>query len=215
MKKIIGMGLLCFVGFAATARAETGDAAKGQVGYAVCMACHGAQAEGNKMFNSPRLAGQEPWYIKSQLLKFRHDIRGADAKDAFGMQMAPMAKILADEKAIDNIIAYIGTLQPTAPVDRSAGEAEKGQVIYATCATCHGVRGEGNPAQKAPRLVGQHAWYIKRQLKNFKEGVRGSHPEDIEGKLMVPMSQLLTNDQAIEDITAYIQSLGSTADQKP
>ena len=32
-----------------------------------CIACHGDKAQGNKLLNDPRLAGQEPWYVARQL----------------------------------------------------------------------------------------------------------------------------------------------------
>ncbi|MFT7692271.1 MAG: cytochrome c oxidase subunit 2 [Candidatus Latescibacterota bacterium] len=203
----IGIWILCLLGFVALASADPGDAKKGKMGFMVCVACHGAQAEGNKLLNSPRLAGQEDWYIKSQLFKFKQGIRGADAKDLFGMQMVPMAKILADEKAIDDVIAYIKTLKTDLPTDPSSGDPAKGQVLYQVCMACHGDKAQGNVEQKAPRLGDQHAWYMARQLKNFRDGIRGAHPQDTEGLLMRPMSMTLVDDQAIEDVIAYIESL--------
>lgn len=208
LKKMWFFVVSCWIGIAANALAEPGDLEKGKVSYALCLACHGVQAEGNKALNSPRLAGQEAWYLKNQLLKFRNDIRGNDAKDMLGMQMAPMAKVLANKGAIDDVVAYIRTLKPTMPPDASKGDAGKGKILYATCAACHGAQGEGNVAQKAPRLIGQHAWYMKRQIHNFKDGLRGAHPKDVEGKMMMPMAMLLPNDQAIDDVITYIQSLG-------
>ncbi|MFB0988976.1 MAG: c-type cytochrome [Gammaproteobacteria bacterium] len=43
------------------------------------------------------------------------------------------------------------------------------------CTTCHGVEGLGNIAIEAPRLAGMEAWYLKRQLENFRAGIRGTH----------------------------------------
>ena len=41
----------------------------------------------------------------------------------------------------------------------------------------------------------------------FKDSIRGSHEKDIEGKLMIPMVQMLADDKAIADLIAYIQSM--------
>jgi cytochrome c oxidase subunit 2 len=53
-----------------------GDAALGAASYAVCAACHGAQAEGLQALNAPKLAGQDPRYLKQQLRKYKAGIRG-------------------------------------------------------------------------------------------------------------------------------------------
>ena len=90
----------------------------------------------------------------------------------------------------------------------AAGDAERGKAFYATCGACHGQNGEGLEALNAPALAGQEEWYVIRQLKNFKEGIRGSNPKDIYGMQMAPMAQILPTDQAIEDVAAYISSMG-------
>lgn len=90
----------------------------------------------------------------------------------------------------------------------AAGDAAKGKALYATCGACHGANAEGMEALNAPKLAGQEAWYLTRQLQNFKGGIRGSNPKDVYGMQMAPMAQTLPNDQAIEDVVAYIVSLG-------
>ena len=42
-----------------------GDPVKAEMTYMPCATCHGMQAEGKRVFNAPRLAGQEPWYVRS------------------------------------------------------------------------------------------------------------------------------------------------------
>ena len=59
-----------------------------------------------------------------------------------------------------------------------------GKAAYQTCSMCHGNDGEGNAALNAPALAGQEAWYLKRQLQKFKDGVRGTHPDDVYGMQM-------------------------------
>ena len=90
----------------------------------------------------------------------------------------------------------------------AVGDAERGKTLYATCGACHGPNGEGMEALNAPALAGQEQWYTIRQLQNFKNGIRGSNPRDIYGMQMAPMAQILPDDQAIEDVAAYIESLG-------
>lgn len=89
-----------------------------------------------------------------------------------------------------------------------AGDPVKGKALYATCGACHGPNGEGMEALNAPALAGQEDWYVIRQLQNFKNGIRGSNPKDIYGMQMAPMAQILPDDQAMEDVAAYIESLG-------
>jgi len=88
-----------------------------------------------------------------------------------------------------------------------SGDANAGQAQYAVCASCHGAQGEGNAALNAPKLAGLDAWYIKKQIHNFKSGVRGSHENDTYGQQMAPMAATLANETAINNVTAYIATL--------
>lgn len=87
-----------------------GDAAKGKTLYATCGACHGPNAEGMEALNAPKLAGQEEWYVIRQLQNFKGGIRGANPKDTYGMQMAPMAQTLPNDQAMADVAAYIKSL---------------------------------------------------------------------------------------------------------
>lgn len=87
-----------------------GDVENGKKLYATCAACHGAGGEGMEALNAPPLAGLADWYIERQLLAYKSGIRGTDPKDAFGMQMRPMAMMLADDQAVRDVAAYIATL---------------------------------------------------------------------------------------------------------
>jgi cytochrome c oxidase subunit 2 len=86
-----------------------GDADKGQAGYALCQTCHGANAEGIEAMNAPSLLGLPDWYIVTQLKNYKAGIRGYHAKDIEGMQMAPIAKAIADEAAMADLAAYINS----------------------------------------------------------------------------------------------------------
>lgn len=86
-----------------------GDPKKGFSYYVTCGTCHGKKGEGNSGLSAPRLAGQNDWYLKRQLLNFKHKVRGVKKSDLFGYQMQLMSRTLHDEKAIDDLIAYINT----------------------------------------------------------------------------------------------------------
>lgn len=73
------------------------------------------------------------------------------------------------------------------------------------CTTCHGTDGRGNEGVQAPRLAGMEADYLRRQLENFRAGIRGTHPQDIEGIAMRPMAALLS-DASIDDIVQWVGS---------
>ena len=89
----------------------SGDIAAGRTAYLVCAACHGQKAESNEAMAGPRLAGQSDWYLVRQLQNYRNGLRGFDPKDIFGRQMQPMAMTLASDQAINDVVAYINTLQ--------------------------------------------------------------------------------------------------------
>ena len=170
MKNLIFFGLTIFF-FTAPAMqvSAAGDAAKGKARFAVCQACHGVDGMGNKALNSPKIAGQEPWYLERQLKNFKAGILGADPKDKYGMQMRPMALTLADDQSIRDMAAYVSSR----PVERAVvntinSDLEAGKAAYVVCQACHGSVGEGNKTLKSPKLAGLQDWYVARQLNNFK-----------------------------------------------
>jgi cytochrome c oxidase subunit 2 len=89
-----------------------GDAATGQALFATCAACHGDNGAGNADLKAPRIAGVDDWYLATELRKFKSGVRGANPKDSGGRLMRPMARTLANEDAIRNVVAYVGTLKP-------------------------------------------------------------------------------------------------------
>ena len=50
----------------------------------------------------------------------------------------------------------------------NAQNIEKGKALYASCIECHGDKGEGNSSKFAPKLSGQHDWYVLKQLTELK-----------------------------------------------
>ncbi len=181
---------------------------KGKALYATCLACHGQNAEGNKILNSPILSGQQDWYLKAQLVKFRDGLRGVDKNDIQGAMMRPMALVLKDENDIDAVVAYITTLTANKPEPTIQGDIKKGEQSYAICITCHGADGKGNKSLNSPSITGLNDWYMATQLKNFKNGIRGSDPKDVTGAQMRAMALTLQDDEAINNVISYINQLG-------
>ena len=80
---------------------------------------------------------------------------------------------------------------------QAAGDATAGQQKSAPCQACHGT--DGNSAVGMyPKIAGQHASYIERQLKALRDGQR-------KDPVMSPMAANLS-DQDIADLAAYYSS---------
>ncbi len=172
----------------------------------VCATCHGAYGVGNPIVGGPSLAGLEPWYLKRQLEGFRAKYRGKEGDYIPGREMQASVARLSDAE-IDDLVAYIETWPAITPEQTIVGDANKGSVLYASCAACHGINAEGNELLGAPALVGRDDWYMFRQLNLFKSGYRGGHPEDMYGKQMRAGVQALQSNEDINDVLAYINTL--------
>jgi cbb3-type cytochrome c oxidase subunit III len=83
----------------------------------------------------------------------------------------------------------------------SAGSAQAGAALAATCLACHGSNGNSTNAEW-PSLAGQNAAYIEKQLHLFHDGRRTGKPGDTGASMMPAMAGPLT-DQNIEDVAAY------------
>ena len=78
-----------------------------------------------------------------------------------------------------------------------AGDAAAGKVKAAVCGACHDADGNSvNPMW--PKLAGQHAPYLIKQLKAFKAGTR-------KDPLMSPQAAALS-EQDMENVAAYFSS---------
>ncbi len=80
---------------------------------------------------------------------------------------------------------------------QAAGDPAAGKAKSAVCAACHGPDGNStNPMW--PKLAGQHAQYLAKQLRDFRAGRRND-------PMMAPMAKPLS-DQDIENLAAYFSS---------
>lgn len=185
----------------AMAAQDRGDPQAGKEKSALCAACHGA--DGNSLNPVwPKLAGQHPDYLISQLQAFK----SGERKDPM---MAPMAVGLSDED-MRNLAAYFSS-QAITPGQGKPEAREAGKRLYTggnlesgvvACAACHGPSGMGNPQAGFPRIAGQQAAYTAKALRDFRAGTRTN---DVNG-MMQGVAKNLT-DEEIDAVAEYITGL--------
>jgi cytochrome c553 len=105
--------------------------------------------------------------------------------------------------------AFFGIVALTLLIGGSAWakDAQRGEKLFGLCIQCHGSEGGGNEVYLAPSIAGMDAWYLEVQLKKFKDGLRGMHPEDTGGMRMEPMSRTLRSDADVSLVSAHIAGL--------
>lgn len=199
--------------FAEIQSREAPDLDAGEQLYGTCVSCHGEEGQGNQQLNAPAIAGLAPWYTSRQLDYFRNGVRGAHEDDQYGSQMTAFANTLSGPEAIRDVAAYIAQLDPESTESTVEGDEQRGKRLYRTCAACHGPEGEGRRSTNAPRLAGINDWYHTRQLRNFQEGIRGTHEDDLYGHQMRDMSRILTDENDLKDVIAYIDTLTGYEDE--
>lgn len=172
----------------------------------VCVTCHGGAGYGNPVVGAPSLAGLEPWYLRNQLLGFRANYRGAEKQYVPALEMQDSVAELSDTE-IEQLVASISAWEPVASDPTLTGDINHGAALYASCAACHGVNAEGNELLSAPGLAARDDWYLLRQLKLFKSGFRGAHPDDLLGQQMSAAVDALETEQDMTDVIVYIKTL--------
>ncbi|HET7755722.1 MAG TPA: c-type cytochrome [Steroidobacteraceae bacterium] len=160
------------------ARADEPDAAARayaqKIAITVCGTCHGADGNStNPKF--PRLAGQNANYLVTQLKAFRSQTRGDP--DAIGYMWGMASEL--DDAGIEALTQYYHAQQAEPSASGQSPEIERGRQIFEhgiesqgvpACATCHGPDAHG--LQDFPRLAGQHAQYVLKQLASFQSNMR-------------------------------------------
>lgn len=171
----------------------------------VCSTCHGVT--GNSVSPAfPKLAGQQREYLVAQLAEYKSHNRSnpAGAQYMWGFNHLSPAQVagLAD---------YFAGQKPTfgAPGD-PALEAEGRRIFSAgipdhnvtMCTACHGMQGEGNA--QFPRVAGQHADYVAKQLVIFQR--------TDQRPLGAPMKQVTheLSDHQIRALAVFLQSFSPT-----
>lgn len=118
---------------------------------------------------------------------------------------AMRSAVFVDEP--DDFDAWLDAQPTYAELNAKAdGNAAAGAASYAVCAACHGPQGQGLVALNAPKIAGHDAWYLRNALNNYRNGVRGTDPDDTYGRQMAPMAASLVNDDAVDNVIAHIQS---------
>ncbi|MDO8413631.1 MAG: cytochrome c, partial [Gallionellaceae bacterium] len=87
----------------------------------------------------------------------------------------------------EEIKQRVGTGNPVAGKEKST-----------MCQGCHGEDGN-SAAPNFPKLAGQYALYIQKQIREFKSGVR-------KDPIMSDMAATITSEQDLLDISAYFAS---------
>lgn len=202
-KSLVSMLLaLGLCGLAHAAEPVAGDAAAGQAKTAVCGACHGP--DGNSPApNFPKIAGQGERYLLKQL----HEIK--DGKRVV-LEMTGLLNNLTDQDLADIAAYYAGQKGNVGAADPNL--VARGEALFrggnleqglAACTGCHSPNGAGNGQAGFPRLGGQHADYIKKQLTAFREGDRTN---DGDTMVMRSIAAKLSN-KDIDALAQYIQGL--------
>jgi cytochrome c553 len=145
----------------------------GEEGAAVrnCTWCHGTSGQGYMV--APRLAGQRPFYIESQIRSFRDHFRD----NPFSKQYMWGAVASLGSQAARDLAAYFATIPPKPANDGDRDLGARGRTIYlegipeaniAACYACHGPNAEG--VRDIPRLGGLAYFYLKARLEQWGQG---------------------------------------------
>jgi len=174
----------------------------------VCSNCHGVT--GNSISpNFPHLAGMPAPYLAAQLTGFKSHGR----QDPAGFEyMWGLSRSLTDAQ-VQGLATYYAGQAPAS--NMPAGDPAKvaaGKALFAAgvpgkgvpaCTTCHGAQAQGNDT--FPRLAGQHADYVVKQLEVFQRS--NDRPE---GAVMKTIAHGLA-EADIGNLAEYVQSLGAGA----
>jgi cytochrome c553 len=136
-----------------------------------CTWCHGTSGQGYMV--APRLAGQRPAYVESQIRSFREHSRD----NPFSRQYMWDAVAALGPQAARDLAAYFATIPPKPANDGDRNLAARGRTIYlegipeaniASCYACHGPNAEG--VRDIPRLGGLAYFYLKERLEQWGQG---------------------------------------------
>jgi cytochrome c553 len=177
------------------------DPAARKIAASVCSACHGPAGNSTSPL-FPNLAGQKETYLAAQLRAFKAKSRGEQDAHDYMWGMAAMV----DDSAIAGLAHYYASQKPASGTPGNRELAERGKVLFdngdpkrniVACVACHGTAAEGTAA--FPRLAGQHAAYVIRQLEVIQGNTRVSPVMHGEIKELQPGE--------IKAIAEYVQTL--------
>ena len=186
-----------------------GGGPRGHLYVGACSPCHGTSGEGYAGEQSPKISGQQEWYLARQLLNFKNDLRGAHDSERWAKQMNFHVKDFTQAQ-LDSFVGYVLTLEDTPAEKTIDADTTRGEQLYVqSCSTCHGEDGMGIKELNSPRLAGMTDWYMVTQLQKYRAGLRGDNADDTFGQQMMPFAKALPDDQAVLEVVAYINTLSS------
>lgn len=128
----------------------------------------------------------------------------AEAPAPAAAQAAPAPAAAAADAAADPLfVAFDGDPQAGQRIVMGAG----GAGVQGSCFQCHGLQGQGDHGGAFPRLAGQPAWYLFKQLNDYANGTR---PNDI----MTPIAVQLSREER-RDVAAYFASASASFANDP
>jgi cytochrome c553 len=143
-----------------------------KVAVTVCGTCHGPRGNSTQP-KFPQLAGQNANYLVAQLKAFRSQTRGDP--DAVGYMWGMAAEL--DDATVAALAGYYSAQKAESSPARDFALITRGREIFLhgiegvpACSTCHGPDAHG--LQDFPRLAGQHAQYVLKQLASFQSNMR-------------------------------------------
>jgi cytochrome c553 len=154
--------------------ASTGPVGAGDgdgAGVRNCTWCHGTSGQGYMV--APRLAGQRPQYIESQIRSFHERTRD----NPFSKQYMWGAVAALGPNAAHDLAIYFAAIAPKPANDGDRNLAARGRTIYlegipeaniVSCYACHGPNAEG--VREIPRLGGLAYFYLKGRLEQWGQG---------------------------------------------
>lgn len=159
--------------------------------YETCALCHGlfGQSHTDKF---PHLAGQKPGYIRAQLDAFLAGERSND-----GGQMVSIVTELKPED-LPVVVKWFSEQDPPPPSQAPPNDAGMIMTAEAGCLDCHGTDG----ADDVPYLSAQHAGYLTKQMRDFRDGKRTHSPVAGDHHQM-----LQKTDNVLDQIAAYLSSV--------
>lgn len=171
-----------------------------------CQDCHGPSGQGYRgFFPIPRLAGQQPEYIKSQLQAFAERRRTNTIMFSVSHALSPaMIAALATSFKNFNPRPLGGAPKALVATGRKIFEDGVPEANIAACAACHGPDATGTG--QIPRLAGQLYPYVTKVLVNWSSE-RGQNPGKPDtSAVMEPIAHSLNRSQ-IEAVAAFVSSL--------
>jgi cytochrome c553 len=154
----------------ASVLASRPDAARGTEVFASCAVCHGPDGNGAIEGTVPRIAGQHYRVLADQIVDFRHGKRWDFRMEGVGTRH----QVLAGAQDIADVAWFVSQMERDGARGVGDGlQVELGATLFSKhCASCHGRNAEGDDKRAVPRLAGQHAAYLSRQIYDAVDGRR-------------------------------------------